>query len=296
MSADIGNIKVGQAPSGIRQATPSAPSAPSPVPSSIVAPASPAAPSAPTIVIPSTSGGSSRKFIYWGIGAIVLIGLTYVLVSMIGGSGSTPTPTPSASESSSPAPTLGGKTLRSYFGDTKATIALPASASAGDFADKIIDIQPQGGLASPISATLGGATQDALGTLRIINKPVADAFSPIVGSDQMFLVYGQKEHFTSAGAPDPSVPVSAATVVILELKDASAATRTIGTLATVAPRTGCTAFNNGTYRQIPIQYRNCPFADESEDYAVVLAGNQKNYLVISESRESMFFAIDQLMQ
>lgn len=298
MSADIGNIKVGQSPSGIRQATPSAPAAPAlPTPAAPSAPvAAPRAPAAPAIVVPTTSGGSSRKFIYLTVGAVVLIGITYALVSMIGGSGSTSTPTPSPSESSTPAPTLGGKSLRSYFGDTKATIALPASASAQEFADKILDIQPQGGLASPVTVTLDGTDRGAIGALRIVSKSIADGLNSIVGTDQIALLYGQKEHFTSTGTPDTSQPVSTAAIFIFELKDASAATQFIGTIPTLSPKSSCTGLNSATYRQIAIQYRNCPFADSSEDYAVVLAGNQKNYLIISESRESMFFAIDQLMQ
>lgn len=55
-------------------------------------------------------------------------------------------------------------------------------------------------------------------------------------------------------------------------------------------------FSSGTYRQIPVRYQNFSYADQSLDYGIVTASNNKNYLVITSSRESLFFVIDQLMQ
>ena len=55
-------------------------------------------------------------------------------------------------------------------------------------------------------------------------------------------------------------------------------------------------FSGGLYQQMPMRYQNYSYADQSIDYAVVLASNGRNYLVISTSRESMFYVIDQLTQ
>jgi hypothetical protein len=55
-------------------------------------------------------------------------------------------------------------------------------------------------------------------------------------------------------------------------------------------------FSSGTYRATQVRYRNFPYADRSIDFANVHASNGKDYLVLSGSREAMFFAIDQLMQ
>jgi hypothetical protein len=56
------------------------------------------------------------------------------------------------------------------------------------------------------------------------------------------------------------------------------------------------SFASGTYRQVPLRYKNFPGPDRSLDYGIVTASNNKNYLVLAGSREAMFYAIDQLMK
>jgi hypothetical protein len=53
-------------------------------------------------------------------------------------------------------------------------------------------------------------------------------------------------------------------------------------------------FLENNYKNILIKYKNFPLPDKSIDYAIVKARNQ-NYLIISESRESMYSTIDWLV-
>jgi len=54
-------------------------------------------------------------------------------------------------------------------------------------------------------------------------------------------------------------------------------------------------FLDNAYREVSIRYKNFPFADMTIDYAVIsIDGN--SYLVISGSRESMYSAIDVLLE
>jgi hypothetical protein len=55
-------------------------------------------------------------------------------------------------------------------------------------------------------------------------------------------------------------------------------------------------FADGSHQGVPVRYWNFPAADISIDWAVVPASNGTNYLVISGSRQSAFFAIDRLLQ
>jgi hypothetical protein len=61
----------------------------------------------------------------------------------------------------------------------------------------------------------------------------------------------------------------------------------------LAERVG-TVFMSNTYNGVPVRYTNFSYPDKSIDYAIVLAANGNNYLVISNSRESMFATVEQL--
>ncbi len=307
MSADIGNIKVGQAPVGIKQPTPTAPVPGAPV-------VAPKTPGIPTIVIPEagTSGrGMSRKMIYGIIGAIALIGIAYALVSMIG-SGSSPqvSASPSPLISGSPAPTLGGKNLRSYFGNPGKSIDLQTSTTGlNDLLNALVSVQPAMKQATSLAINHQGSAATALVFFADIAITVPADLSASIGSDWALLAYGQSEAFDSAGAKITATSSSVRLVVVLELSDATKANQAMqvwenaglesagaGLMQYDTTKRLVTSFGGGTYRQIPVRYWNFPYADRSIDYAIVTASNNKNYLVLAGSREAAFFAIDQLMQ
>jgi hypothetical protein len=56
-----------------------------------------------------------------------------------------------------------------------------------------------------------------------------------------------------------------------------------------------TVFTGTAYNTVPVRFINFPYPDRSVDYAVVSAANGKNYLVVSNSRESIFATIDILV-
>lgn len=307
MSADIGNIKVGQAPAGIKQPTPTAPVPESPA-------AAPKIPSIPTIVVPaagSSGRGMSKKLIYGIVGAIALIGIIYAAVSMIGG-GSAPqaTASPSPSISISPAPTLGGKSLRSYFGNPGKSIDLQtATTGLNDLLNALVSVQPSMKQAVSLAINHQGSAATASVFFADAAMPMPTDLNASIGNDWALLAFGQSEAFDSTGIKTTDTNNGIRLVVVLELSDATKANQAMqawenaGLASTSAAlmqydttQRVVSDFSGGTYRQIPIRYWNFPYADRSIDYAIVTASNNKNYLVLAGSREAAFFAIDQLMQ
>lgn len=351
MSADIGNIKTGQAPAGIRQSTPSVPSparpavpAPAPaappvapkappiivvnppkivVPAPVIiqapaprpAPAAPQPPVAPIIVVPQSGGGLFRTMIYGVIVLIILGAIAYGVVVIIGGK-STPeatvSPSTSASPltSSSPTPTLGAKELRSYFGNPGQVVNLQSTATGTqDLLNALVSIQPATKQAISIALQHQGSTATATTFFTDTMGGAPSALSASLGSDWTLLAYGQSEGFDANGARTSATSNGTRLVVLAELTDASKANQALSAWETAGLASASagvfqfnlnqhivSVFNSGIYREIPVRYWNFPYADRSIDYAIVTASNNKNYLILSGSREAAFFAIDQLMQ
>lgn len=299
MSADIGNIKVGQAPAPVRPSVPGAPAVPIP----------PAAP-APAIVIPQgTSGsGSMRKLVYGISAAIIVILVIYGIISLMSGGTPAETPTPSPSPSASLTPE--SKTLQSYFGNPGTTIDL-ANPSTGkdDFLNALVSVQPAMKQATVLAIKHVGNLATFSQFFNDVTVPVPQDLSAAIAGDWAALAYGQNEQFDASGAALTNPNASIRLIIIAELTDATAANQAIQTWETAGIASASSGlfqydiskrlvstFSSGTYRQISVRYWNFPYADRSLDYAIVTASNNKNYLVLSGSRESLFFAIDQLMQ
>jgi len=308
MSADIGNIKVGQAPAGIKQTTPTTPTP--------GAPMTPVAPIIPSIVIPeagSAGRGISRKMVYGITGAIAFIGITYALVSMLGGS-PTPQATATPSTSSSPAPTLGGKSLRSYFPQAGPNITLKGDDTAKpDLLNAMTTSNPPSKQALRLGLTVPWPDTSAFGFLGAITGAAPAALAAAFGTDWVALSYGQQEQYDLNGALIANPTTSPRFILITEVKDVTSTSLAITAweqsntntqigqqiaplFAVDTTKAIVDGFSSGTYRSVPVRYWNFPYADQSIDYAIVTASNNKNYLVIAGSREAAFFAIDQLMQ
>lgn len=245
---------------------------------------------------------------------LVVLGLLGVAIAAIlvsallgnGEQGAEETPTPSASATATPR----AKMLSSYFGTPKSTVTLADTVAApSDFRNALLTAEPAAKQALAMEVRGAGGPMSAGAFLNAIFGQVPADITAALAEDWTVFAYGQTEIFGTDGAAVVNAPLGTRPVLVLEVADASKANQAMqaweGTdLATAAEkafgydraRALTEGFGSGTYRQIPVRYRNFPYADLSADWAVMLASNGKNYLIISASRESMFFAIDQLMQ
>jgi hypothetical protein len=265
----------------------------------------------PVIMAPPSSGtGGMRKLIYVVLGLIILGGIAYSLVSLMTGSDTAPIASDTPSPSSEPTLTLGGKSLRSYVGADAETINITnASTAVDDFRNGIITSQPTAKLATVIAVSMAGSPLSAGTFLGYTTRSIPPSLVSVFGTDWALLSFGQTEVFDAAGVKSESQTVLPKIVVIVEVNDASGARQAMQTWETAGlasasePLFGndvtkkiVPGFTEGVYKTIPVRYWNFPYADSSVDYAIVTASNNKNYLILSASRESMFFAIDQLMR
>jgi len=298
MSADIGRIQVGQPPAPVK-AGPAQPVA-----------APPVAPIPPPVVIPPPASGGKGRLVLFGILGILGIVILAILVSaLMGGNGeqvAEDTPTPSASATVSPR----AKTLTSYFGTPKSTLTLGnAAAAASDFRNALLTAQPAAKQALAMEIRGAGGPMSADAFMKAVFASVPADVTAALAADWTAFAYGQTEIFGTDGTALANPPLATRPVLVFEIADASKANQAMqaweGTdfASAAAAALGydtakalVETFGSGTYRQIPVRYRNFPYADLSADWAVMLASNGKNYLIISASRESMFFAVDQLMQ
>ena len=301
MTADVSRLSTGQAPAPVAAPakpektvpgappTPQKPTASAPVPGEITVPE-------------GSSGGMGRKAIYGLVGVVVLVLLGYAVISLLGGDEPqiTATPTPERTLRPTPTPTpASGKDLSFYFGQLSDTLTLPdTQIPREDFYNRLRDLMPSAGSAKNIEIQGDSGFPSAL----------SDAPDGTFGISAATLIFAQTEHFDPDGLAQSS-PAEPRLIYIIELADASAANMHIQQweAATMSGDLSyyyrynesdalVTDFTDATYRQVPVRYRNFPYADLSIDWAIVPASNNKNYLVITGSRESMFFTVDQLLK
>lgn len=251
-----------------------------------------------------------RKVLFGGLAAIVLFAVIFGIASLFGGGDTgetTPSPSPSISAS---APVL-GKSLSSYFGMSKVTAHLKSDTLARtDFASALAAASPSAKQAVGVAVEINGTPATAAQFLdMMLDGGVPNELATTFASDWALLAFGQTEAYSASGAADPSAPTATRLALIIELSNASKANQTLqawegsGLASAAAPFLGYDTslrlvggFSGGAYRQIAIRYWNFPYADRSIDYSIALASNGKNYLIVTGSRQAMFFTIDQLMQ
>jgi hypothetical protein len=309
MGTDIGNISTGQAPMSMKAPTPSAPMPATPKPA-IPAPIQPPVP--PRITPPEPpSSGIGRKLLYGLIGLGVIAAIFFAVQTFLGRSPTvqpTPITTPTPSVSATLAPSI--RSLSSYFRQVGTGVELTSASTAqSDFLNTLNISQPplQQALRIPVDGPGTGTLGDFLGLVG--NGTAPQNLRDALLQDWAALPYGQKEQFDANGSPVTSTNARVRLILIGEAGNASGANQamseweTTGLVAHLANLLGIDpakaaigTFSSGTYRTTAIRYQNFPYADTSIDWAIVSASNGKNYLVIASSRESIFFAIDQLMQ
>ena len=246
----------------------------------------------------------NKKYIYGGVGVIVLLIAIFAAVSFIGNGepAATPTPSPTPARTLVPSPTPERKDLSFYFGQLSDTLRVPAEEPLPfeDFQNLLRELVPTGGQATNVEAI--GAT--------VFPSFLSSAPDGTFGKSGAVLIFGQTESFQGPfgeeiplNSPEPRL------IYVFEVENATAANQLMqqwerGSMESdlsyyfnFNPNDAIvTAFSDATYLQIPLRYKNYPHADVSIDWAIVPASNNTNYLVLTGSRESMFFTVNQLLK
>ena len=127
-------------------------------------------------------------------------------------------------------------------------------------------------------------------------------------TDSSGFIYGQRESFDANGNLRVGVTAPNKISMIAELKSPADASQALTNWESTmssdlkilfslgAVNKNQPGFLDNVYRGVSIRYRNFPYADKSIDYAIISAFNGKSYLVISNSRETMFSTIDKLVR
>lgn len=126
--------------------------------------------------------------------------------------------------------------------------------------------------------------------------------------DSAVLVYGQSEVFSEDGSANFNVPNLKKMAFVARIRDVVAVEMAMKDWeSTIAEdladymliadtsKEKSVDFLDNVYRSVAIRYQNFPFPDTTVDYAVVKTAGQ-NYLIIAGSRETMYAAIDVLLE
>jgi hypothetical protein len=270
------------------------------------------APTAAKIVIPPTSGGGTtgRKVL---IGVIILLAIGVIAaigVSLMGGGEETPQPT--ATPSPSPTATLIPRSsVTSLFTGTSSTVTLATEGSErDDFINGIAVSQPPAGqvVKLEVRGRDGALSASEFFTLMYGTDAPADVTRSI-GEDWSSMVFGQTESAEADGTMMPSDTPSNRLLLVFEVTDATLVNQAMpaweidGLATSSAALFGfdmskqlVSSFSDGRYLDVPVRYWNFPYADRALDWALALAPNGKNYLILGGSKQSMFYAMDRLVK
>jgi len=266
------------------------------------------------ITIPERKAGINRNVMFLGIAVIALIVVGaywfFILRTPSEPIAEIPTPTPVISETPTPTPT---PTLGSIITGQPMVVELPASGdsqvafkntlkSSSISAGKIQSIQPSIKNGEAITTLKPDALLDKL----LVAYPIS--IKPILAEqDSYFYYFGQSEAFNTKGVLTPGTSISQRLVVISEVNNSTLAIESMKAWETTMPtdlnlffdlgyKKGAKAtFLDNIYKGNSIRYINFPWPDRSIDYSFIRASNGKSYLVMSNSRQAMYSAIDRLI-
>lgn len=278
------------------------------------APPQPQSPS--SIVVPAAkSRKNSTVFIIGGL-VILIVLVAYWFVFMrnqdepIVQPTANPSPSPTVSQSPTPTPEV---KLDNIFAGSLKNISLATSGDpVAQFSKDLKAEKLAGGLIERLNLSLkiGSESQNftpgaALGKF-LIAYP-ASLKSILESEDSSMVVYSQEEQFDKTGKVIVDATPVNRLAVIGEVKNVETAKADLGLWEATMPvdlnalfelnyKKGAQfSFQNNLYKGLTIRYANFPYPDKSIDYVIVNASNQKKYLVITNSRESMYALIDKLM-
>lgn len=128
-------------------------------------------------------------------------------------------------------------------------------------------------------------------------------------TDSLVMVYSQSEVFNSDGSINFNVQNQKKTAFLAKVKSKSVVETImrdweftiVDDLANYlfiddASKEASANFMDNTYRGVSIRYKNFPFPDITLDYAVLETSPSQTYLIIAGSRETIYTAIDILLE
>ena len=268
------------------------------------APPSTAAPTAP----PKKKGGSLKVIIGALIFAIAAYGIIWFVFIR-----ESEEPTPSPTPSSTPTPTASPEGLGEIFGVPGSfVIASDQFDPMAELLD-IIDSQLVGLIETKAFVIIDERGEkyslDEVFELLEIDIPLSLEAS-IDTDDYVLIIYGQTEEYDSQGnlvvtsgsaarfkrigivVKVDDITNAKATMVAWESTIVNSVRQFFG-LEGRASSTG--TFGDNIYNGISVRYLNFPHPDLSVDYSFVSSSTGDNYLAITNSRESIYSAVDKLL-
>ncbi|MBX4190275.1 hypothetical protein KW791_03215 [Candidatus Parcubacteria bacterium] len=294
--------------------TPNIPSrSPSSVPPPVMSNPKPAEPNdlKSQFYVPDNAQGphsSSRNAMYMIVAGVIVIfvGLYWFFVIHQPGGDVVESPLPTFT----PRPTATPVTnlLESIFPDQAGSVVLPGTGDPTTLVNAAISslaIAP--GALSRVTITDNGTPPHSLGTAEILDRFLVaypTSLKSVLGTNSVLVVYGQKESFDSKGKPVLDNPsFGKRLIIVTEVASSSiAAQQTLkswesGMISGLGPLLGFDktkgkgGFIDGNYQGVPIHFRNFPYPDHTIDYALITYQG-KTYWIVTNSRESMYAAID----
>ncbi len=268
--------------------------------------------SGPSSIIVPEPTRKSRKLILIGLPIILILAISAYWFFAIRDTGDVAlTPTASPTTSSYPSPTPEVKFSNIFSGQTNDYKLPDKGDSFSFFLTKIESEKIASGSLEKTDVEIMVASQsvklnpaDMLGKY-LISYP-EQIKSVLSEKDSQLLVYGQKEHFDTKGKLVPNSKTDTRLVIISEAKSTSSTQGAMSSWEQTMPedlssifglnykKGSAVTFSDNIYNGIKIRYSNFNYPDRSIDYAIVTASNKKNYLVITNSRESMYATINAL--
>jgi len=138
-----------------------------------------------------------------------------------------------------------------------------------------------------------------------IRYPVS--LGEVIKGDNMTFMYGQEEVLGGTDSLPDSSLANKKVVLIVELKDITRAkeilreweltmSEDLKNMFNIEPnRAETPEFNNNEYGGASIRYRNFPLPDRSIDYAIVHSLIGRQYLLLTNSRESMYSPVEKII-
>src|SRR3990167_11047027 len=267
----------------------------------------------PSITVPGEKRRISMTFYLIIAGVLVVGGFLYwFLVLRVAEPGVvlSPTPTPTSTQTVTPTPLA--KNLSDIFEGAPVNFEVTLSENLGQ------DFKTFVGTLSVVRNEFlkVNLVEDVDGTLAPLNfLDMLDMDLTIYPAalrdnvvDSIVTVYGQSEMFNEDGSVNLSTQNLKKTAFVARVRDMAAVelmmkdweSTIAGDLADYllvedTSKEESVNFLDNAYRGASIRYKNFPFPDVTVDYAVVEAAGQ-NYLVIAGSRETMYAAIDALLE
>ena len=278
------------------------PLAPSPLPPKPVRVLPPSPVQKDQYNVPPTAGNRSRFVALAGILiGVIALGAAYwyfmIREPMIVVEEPTPTFTPRPSVT--PA-----NVLSIIFPDKSGTIILPDNGDPTSAFNTALNVQsPVAGKLAVLNVanSVSEGSAQTMDTWELMDRFLVSYPQSLrqSGTESAILIYGQKESFDAQGRLVVSSPISSRIALVSEVASAEMSLAeweptmddSLSGLLGLDKSKDTGPFSDNAYQGAAVRYNNFPYPDRSIDYALVRYGG-KTYLILANSRESMFSVID----